>query len=439
MNLFARPEPLPPCRPYQLAALQRGREALAAGAQAVLLCLPTGTGKTRTAVEACVSHVKMGGRAMFVAPRRELVSQASKALEAAGLVPEQSSFVRTIQELSTPHAAIPPVSLVVLDEARHYVADAWSELRKKLPEAVYLGLDATPERGDGRGLGGMFDVLVEAITVRDAIAGGWLVPCEVLRPERALAPRELAQDPVNAYLDKAPGSSAVAFCHSVDAARELAGRFSERGAKALAVWGEMPSAERDTALERFASGEVKVLTNMHLLTEGWDAPITETIILARGFPTAGGLLQACGRGLRPSPGKARCLLLDLPGSTHVHGEPDEPRTWHLEGKAARRANDSTDVRFCPVCGAIVTPPLGCEQCGYAGEMKKRKPRVLGLPIDRFARERAQSDEQQIKALAGYLRAARAKGYREGWAFKCWTHKYGRTVTDGLKRAARALV
>ena len=429
---------LSPLRPYQTHALDVARAHVVDGKQRILLCMPTGTGKTRTAVEACLGHVKLGGVPMFVAPRRELVSQATRALEAAGLWPGHDVFVRTIQELTGKGAIIPPATMVVLDEARHYVADEWGQLAKALPNALYLGLDATPERGDGKGLGGLFDVLVEAISVREAIDQGYLVPCEVLRPAEPLGPRELAQDPFDIYFAKAEGTSAVVFCHSVTAARELSARFCARGVWAAAVWGDMPVAERDDALDRFADGRLKVLTNMHLLTEGWDAPITETIILARGFPTAGGLLQAAGRGLRPHPGKTRCLLIDLSGCTHLHGEPDEPRTWHLEGRAARRAADGENARFCPICGGVVLT-AECEACGYAGaEMKKRKPRILGLPCERFARQREMPEEKQVAALASYMRVARMKGYREGWALKCWSHKFGREATPEMKRTARGM-
>lgn len=427
-------------RPYQIDALEKARALVRADVQSVLLCMPTGTGKTRTAVEACVGHVKLQGIPMFVAPRRELVLQASAALAARGLEPGHDVFVRTIQELSMPGAEIPPASMVVLDEARHYVADAWSRLREQLPDAVYLGLDATPERGDGRGLGGMFEELVEAISIRDAIAQGYLVPCETLRPDHALSPGELAQDPVDAYFEKAPGSSAVVFCANVRSAVETAARFSARGVRAAGVFGEMQVSARDHWLAEYERGACKVLCNVHLLTEGWDSPRTETIILTAPSSTRGQLLQRVGRALRPFPGKTRALLLDLAGTTHTHGDPDEPCIWHLDGKAARRAADELDVRFCPVCGGVVdakVSPMVCAQCGHSGEMRMRKPRVLGLPIDRFARQHAMPDAQAAKALADYMRVAQKRGFKRGWAFHAFEAKYGRKVTPELMAMARA--
>lgn len=338
-----------------------------------------------------------------------------------------------------PGADIPPASMVVLDEARHYVADAWSRLRGALPFAIYLGLDATPERADGRGLGRMFDELIESISIRDAIAQGYLVPCETLRPDRALSPGELAQDSVEAYIAKAAGTSAIAFYPTVPLAKDAAKRFTDRGIEARAVWGDMPVASRDKALEQYEAGLVKVLCNVHILTEGFDSPRTETIILTSGASTAGQLLQRVGRALRPFPGKKRALLLDLVGTTHTNGDPDEPREWHLDGKAARRAADDIEIRFCPVCGGVVAnvSPMRCETCGHSGEMRKRPPRVLGLPIDRFARQHAMPDEQAAKFLADYLRVAQRRGFKAGWAFHAFEAKYGRRVTPELKRLARA--
>lgn len=427
---------LPPLRPYQASSLDEARAAINGGKQAALVVQPTGCGKTRTAVEACINHVKLGGLPMFVAPRRELISQATATLRAAGLEPGHDVFVRTIQELSMPNAEIPLATMVVLDEARHYVADAWSRLCTALPDAIRLGLDATPERGDGRGLGSMFDTLVEAITIREAIDGGYLVPVDVIRPDHALGPDQLAQDPVAAYMQYAPNTSAVCFAASVDLAKAYASAFRSVGVSVAPVWGDMPTVERDRVLRDYDEGKIQVLCNVHILTEGWDAPRTETVILAGPVATVGGLLQRTGRGMRLSPetGKKKCTVLDLRGATHLLGEPDDDRTWHLDGRAARLAVDMPNVKFCPVCGAVVATEA-CEQCGHAGEMRKRKPRVLGLPMDRFKRQHEMPDEEAAKALRGYMHVARSKGFKRGWAFHAFESKYGRKVTPELLRLA----
>jgi len=427
-------------RPYQAEALRRASDA-SASHSSILIVQPTGTGKTLLAVEACRRHAALGGVPLFVAPRRELVAQASRALKEHGLEPGHDLFVRTIQELVMPGASIPPgITMVVFDEARHYVADQWSRVHKALPDAIFLGLDATPERADGRGLGDMFEVLVEAISIHDAVEQGYLVPCDTIRPKHALAPGELAQDPVDAYLEHARGLSCVVFAPSIQLAQSYATRLNEAAPehRAAAVWGDMPTRDRDNALTLYEEGKLSVLVNVNLLTEGWDSPRTEVVMLARSFGTQGQMLQAAGRGMRPHLSKSKMILLDLTGCTHTLGDVDEPRTWHLEGKAARRAKDGAEVRFCPVCGAP-TESAECVQCGYKGELRKRKPRVLGLPMDRFARERALPEEQQIKALAGYMRAGRTRGYRRFWAIKCWEHKFGRPVTRELEQAALRLL
>lgn len=421
-------------RPYQTKLLANAREAVGAGAHAVLCVLATGLGKTRVAVEACVAHARKGGRPLWVAHTRELLGQASDALRARGLEPESTVFVRSIQELSVAKD-MPPATMLVIDEAHRAAAESYLRLRESYPNAIVLGLTATPERGDGRGLQGAFDALVTAITIKEAQALGHLVPCEVLSPDRALGPGELAQDPIDAYEAHAAGTSAILFAPTVQIAVQYACIARERGIKAAAVFGEQGTRERDHWVESYRAGEAKLLCSVNALTEGFDAPRTETVILARGFGTAGGFIQAAGRGLRPFEGKARCLLLDLRGVTHVHGLPDEERTYSLDGKAIRRAGDETDVRFCPVCGSPVAGPA-CELCGHEGEMRLRKPRILGLPIQRFAALRQDSEEAKAERLAKWLGEARGRGFKPGWAFAKYRAVYGAAANGAMVSRAR---
>lgn len=422
-------------RDYQRRAIEQMRAHVLAGKRAPLLLSPTGTGKSRMLAEVAYLHAEQGGKPLWVAPRKELLDQARATLRARGL---ELAWVRSNQELARKGAEIPPCTLIIADEGHHLAADTWGELRTARPDAIFVGASATPERGDGRGLGHIFDCLVEAISIRDAVAQGYLARPEVLRPERLLDPNELAQHPVDAYCEHAAGTSAVVFASSVQQALQYACAFRDRGVTAAPVWGDMPVRAREEAFASFASGETKVLTNAALAVEGVDIPRVETVILARRFGTAGGMLQAVGRGLRPFPGKSRCLVLDLVGLTHEFGEPDDERTWHLEGKAARRAGDDIDVRFCPCCGS---PVVGkeCEVCGHAGEMRHRPPKVLGLPIQRFARIRQDDDAARAERLAKWLRLARAKNWKEGQALHRFKAAYGEWPSRALVSRARALV
>ncbi len=417
-------------RPYQAVAVDQLEDG-------DLLVSPTGTGKARMLAEVARREVDGGGVPLVVAHRAELIHQLSNTLRDAWLTPEINCWVRTIQELRKNGG--PRASLLLWDEAHHSVSDDWVQLKtKQYPNAKLVGATATPERGDGRGLGGLFKRIVTTISVREAIAQGFLVQPTVLRPDRLLGPGELAQDPVQAYLDHAKGTKAISFFPTVQLAVQAACRFRDAGVTAAAVFGDMPIEHRRKTIQLFALGAIQVLTSVNVLTEGFDVPDVETCILARGFGTAGAFIQAVGRVLRPAPGKTRALVLDLRGCSHEHGEPEDERTYHLEGRGIRRAGDEIDVRFCPVCGAPVTNSA-CEQCGHSGEMRMRPPRVLGLPIDRFARKRAENEDDQAKTFARWLQEARNKGWKNGHAFHRFKAVYGAPPSRAVQQAAMRIL
>jgi superfamily II DNA or RNA helicase len=416
-------------RPYQARAISELRDR-------DLLVMPTGTGKTLTLCEWAFDEAEAGRRILWVAHRMELLHQASNALRYAWLEPELNVWVRSIQELRRGNG--PKADTIIVDEAHHLPSDDWSQLiAVQYPTARLIGATATPERGDGRGLGLLFHRIVAPISIREAIEAGYLIAPAILRPERELGPGELAQHPVDAYLAHAAGRKAILFAPTVDLAVRWATEFRDRGVTSFAVWGEMPADDRKKKLDSFARGEVRVLTSVNVLTEGFDVPDTEVCILARGFGTAGAYLQAVGRVLRPSAGKSSALVLDLRGASHAHGEPDDERTFHLEGRGIRRPADDVDVRFCPVCGYPVSGPA-CEQCGHSGEMRLRPPRVLGLPIDRFARVRQDDDEARARRLGRWLGECRAKGWKEGRALHRFKGAYGEWPGRELVNKARSL-
>lgn len=434
-------------RPYQEDAIDRCGIAMRAHRRIVLV-LPTGGGKTCTGAEIVRRAVAKGRRVLWLAHRAELVDQAVATLTAQGLIvgarsassaapPNPYAFVQvaTVQTLLA-RAERPPADLIVADEAHHYVADEWVTLLRDYPDAFVLGLTATPERSDGRGLGELFGGLVVGVTARELTELGALVPCEIMRPAEYLGSGEIAQHPVDAHAAHAGDRRTIVFARSVELAEEYTAAFKMRGVAAATISGEMPWAERSLYLGAFRRGDIRVLVNVFVLTEGFDAPETSCIILARGCSTAGTYLQMIGRALRPAPGKVDALLLDLRGVSHEFGEPADERVFSLSGKGIR-LRDS--VLYCPVCGRERDPGEGCE-CGWqpTGEPMKADT-VTGAPLVKYARKRLEGDDDRARTLARWMTVARAKNYRPGWWRRRFEAVYGELPSSDIVAAASAML
>lgn len=434
-------------RPYQIDAIDRMRTMMRTHKRSVLV-LPTGAGKTVTGAEVVRRVTAAGHPVLWLAHRAELVDQAAATLARLGLVvgcvsasavtppnPFAPVQVATVQTLLARNAR-PRASMIVFDEAHHAVADEFGSVVRDYPEALVMGLTATPERSDGRGLGEMFGGLVVGTTVKKLTAEGHLVPCEVMRPARYLQSGEIAQSPVAAYQQHAGDRQTVVFARGVDLAAEYTEQFRAAGVEARCITGEMPWAERSMYLDAFRRGAIRVLVNVFVLTEGWDAPETSCVILARGCSTAGTYLQMVGRALRLAPGKTDALLVDLRGVSHEFGRPDDDRLFSLEGRGIRRADDTV---YCPVCGAMRVPGEGCDACGWipTGEPMKGDT-VTGDPLVKYAKKRAEGDDDRARTLARWLAVAHAKGYKPGWVYAKFRAVYGTAPSPEVVAAARSV-
>ncbi len=286
-------------RPHQTTGIKLARERYREGHRSVLLVAPCGAGKTLIFCWVARSAVERGGRVLVVVHRRELVKQTVAKMRLSGLgrvgiiaagepsdpdAPVQVASICTLLARVKRSSGglfvgdgLPDATLVVPDEAHHYVSDEWSLIKDRYAAAKILGVTATPERGDGRALGDLFDVLVPVASVKELIAAGYLVPCDVIAPPKKM--KRNHEDPVDAYVKHGGGRKAVVFASSVKAAYELAGRFTMAGFPAACIEGEMDAGARDIALDRFARGELRVLVNVFVLTEGWDCLDEETEIL----------------------------------------------------------------------------------------------------------------------------------------------------------------
>lgn len=438
-------------RGYQHRSIELARDAMTRH-RAVLLVLPTGGGKTLVAAEVAARALLKCKRTLFMCHRAELVDQAVLALARQDVVagticagaesPERADAsvqVATVQTLLA-RGLRPRADLIILDEAHHYAgAEEWRSVLEAYPRARVLGLTATPQRSDGTGLGEVFGEIVVGATVRELMETdpSALVECEVVCPDRQLRSGELAQDPVEAYLECAEGRRTICFVRTVPLAASYAEAFRARGVPAAHVTGETSTSERKIVMADFRSGKIVVLVNVFVATEGLDVPEASCCILARGASSTGTYLQMVGRVLRPAEGKEDALLLDLTGASHEHGRPDDDRVFSLHGRAIRR-----DERpRCPECGELREEGEACVKCGWAPVVPDRaeSDTVLGIDLVKYAKKRGEDDGARAATLARWIRTAHEKKYKPGWYWNKYYAVYGVRPSKDVVREAHAIL
>lgn len=350
-------------RPVQLRAVDLLRDAFGR-VRRVLLVAPTGFGKTAVASELMARAHRKGRRCLFLVHRREIVRDTARRLLARGIpagvlmvgergttdAPVQVASVQTITARVLA-LTLGAGDLVVWDEAHHCDAETYRAIAEQFPAPFHLGLSATPERSDRRGLRDAFEELVVGASTAELVDLGLLAPIAVVGPAKRQS--ALSMTPMEALQRWARGRPAVAFVESVEASRALVAALGAEGIAAAHLDGTTPAKRRDAILEAFAAGRLDVLSNVFVLTEGWDCSRAEVCLLARGCEAVGPFLQMIGRVRRVGDDPTKeALLIDLCGAVHQHGMPDADREWSLDGLVRRAPNDDEAIRQCPQCGAV---------------------------------------------------------------------------------------
>lgn len=290
-------------------------------------------------------------------------------------------------------ASMPVLDLLVIDEAHHAAADSYRRIidraQKINPAVKVFGVTATPNRGDKKGLRPVFSNVADQVFIGELIASGHLVPprtfvIDVGAQEALKSVRKSVDDfdmkAVDAIMNKAPITDAVirhwrekagdrqtvVFCSTVDHARNVKDSFAADGICAGMVYGDMGTAERRDVLQAYDKGDIQVLVNVAVLTEGWDHQPTSCIILLRPSSYKSTMIQMVGRGLRtvdPSeyPGvvKTDCIVLDFGTSSLLHGCLEQD--VNLDG---RTGTGPALTKECPECDAHV--PLAVMECPLCG-------------------------------------------------------------------------
>lgn len=455
-------------RDYQTDGVELLRAAYGRGRRAPLYVLPTGGGKTVLFCAIVRRAVERGGRVLLLVHRRELIQQASAALDrfdvSHGVVaPGYPSLDRPVQVASVQTIArrlgrypADAFSLVVIDEAHHAVAGTWAKTLGHFAGARLLGVTATPIRLDGRGLAGAFDEMVVGPSPLELVEAGHLAKARVFAPpigfstaglrsrmgeydleeaERRVGTVRALGETVAHYRQLLDGGTAIAFCCSIKHAEAVAAEFQAAGIAAASIDGSMSWDDRRDRLDRLERGELKVLSSCMLIGEGVDVPSVNGCLLLRPTKSVSLFLQMVGRCLRPAPGKETAVVLDHVGNYAQHGHHLQEREWTLEEGIRRRAGRETgpSLWVCPSCYCTLDSGIAfCSECGVEKPRQERRVEVVGGRLEelseyrareremrRFAAQERRREQAQATSFEGLVAIGRRRGmrYPHAWARK----------------------
>jgi superfamily II DNA or RNA helicase len=452
-------------RPYQAAAVQALRVALAGGALRVMLYSPTGSGKTEMALAIIHGARAKGKRVIFLANRIHLVEQASRRFYASGIdhgiiqgentrdthLPVLIGSIDTVAR-----RGFPDVDVIVIDEA-HAVAGS-----KRFRGVVFsnsarpiIGLSATPfSKGLGKRYpeldGPLFEQMVVAATISKLIEVDFLVDAEFYAPAepdlssvkttrnafgeidycerdlgKAVDKPELIGDIVSHWFKLAAGTPTVVFATNIAHSKHITAQFRAAGVAAEHIDCYTDDVERAAILARIESGETTVISNVGILAEGWDFPACRTLILARPTKSLIRYVQMVGRVLRPFDSKTVALVLDHSGTVRSLGFPTDDLPLELDDGAPNvsakpREREESLPKPCPSCAYVKPAKVHvCPKCGFAPECQSDV--VVGdgelVRIKRGKRTIGPETKQHVWSQLLFVKQKR--GYSRGWA----SHKY----------------
>ncbi|WP_434132715.1 DEAD/DEAH box helicase [Sporomusa sphaeroides] len=444
-------------RPYQEMMIDGTRLEFQNGKRCVLDVGPCGMGKTILMAWMSSQARTRGNNTLFVVHRQELIDQASRTFKKLGIShgiiaadypmsPSEAIQIGSIQTIIRRLNKINPPQLIILDEAHHAAAATWRKLLEAFPFALVVGLTATPARMGGQGLGDIFDSMIIGPSVKDLIAMKNLAPYKYYAPPVAadfsdlrvkygdyvqadvalkMDKSEIIGDLVDQYRKLAPGARAVCYCASRAHSQHTAEIFRSANIPALHIDGETPKVSREAAINEFRNGSIRILCNVDLISEGFDVPAMEAVILARPTQSLTLHVQQSMRPMRideDNPNKV-AVIIDHVGNLYRHGMPDEDREWSLEGIKKKKPSEKLEfsMKVCPKCYGAHKPAPICPYCKYvytAKEQAAPEQRAGELAeIIELEKKKRKEEIRKARDVVTLEQIAMSSGYKPGWVTK----------------------
>lgn len=433
-----------PLRPYQNELVEEVRSAWREGYRAPCIVLGCGGGKSCIVAEIARRTTFNGKRVLFLVHRKELVDQIKATFAFWGVIMELCT-VGMVQTVTRRLRKTPKPALIITDENHHSLANSYKRIYEYFSDVPRIGVTATPVRLNGDGLGDVNDKLIIGKSTKWLIEHHYLAPYDYYAPsvadltglhtrrgeyvqadiDKAMIQNKVFGDVIAYYRKLANGKKAICYCASIKHSKATAAAFCEAGISAEHIDGDTPKNERDRIISAFRKGEITILCNVDLISEGFDVPDCECAILLRPTHSLTLYIQQSMRCMRYREGK-RAIIIDHVGNYARHGMPDDDREWTLDKKERKRAEtekkNSESVIQCPECFFTFTKENaenGC--CPHCGAPLPKRTRKLTadedaelIQIEGFKLDFDTPDDcHTYDELLAY---AKKRGYKPGWAY-----------------------
>lgn len=432
---------------YQQDLVDKARNDLAAGNQGVLIVSPPGSGKSVVISEIARLTVKKGGHVLFFVHRQELVKQIKDSFKQQG-VDLNHCTIMTVGKVANRLKILPKPNLIIVDESQHSRAKTYLKIFGYYNDVPRLGFTGSPWRLSGKGFKDIYSAMIEGPTTKWLIEHHKLAPFTVYGYQ--LGNKDLLKksstgdytsksmddftksiihgDIVKSWLKFAKDRKTIIYCHSTSFSKIVAQEFRSAGINAAHTDAKTPSNERNKIMDSFKQGQIKVLCNVDLVSEGFNVPDCSCVVLLRPTESLVVYLQQSMRAMRYQPHK-QAIIIDQVGNFERFGLPDTDYKWTLEDreKHPRKDSGSTEglqIKTCPDCFAVIKAEcVKCPICGHdfsieIRKIKQKKDQELRaikaekFHIDLIAKKKV-SELTSFKELTMY---AKAKHYKNGWAW-----------------------
>jgi superfamily II DNA or RNA helicase len=416
-------------RNYQTQLISSLRNSITNGNKKIVLCAPTGAGKTIMFTYMICEHLKKGGRALVFTHRKELLIQAGSSFEKFGLHPDFIRAGSKTNQTDSLHVAmietfdrrkddlslfLQQKTLIIIDEC--HINNFTKAFEHILKDTIVIGVTATPYRkgADVPSLSDFYTDIVQDVDTPDLVRLGYLSEAESFGVKikmdklkqkgddydttKYYADHKMYQGVVENWLRLTPQTKTLLFASNVLSSKEVCQEFILNGIESRHIDANTPANIRTENLDWFENTDVSVLCNCGILTAGYDCPNIQTIILYRATTSLPLFLQMVGRGSRVTQDKSKFTILDFGNNIHRLGFWQDKRTWTLK-KVEQQTNEKENAGFiktCKKCGAILPPSTAV--CPFCWNVIKKEEKEIIAELSLLTPRQRWEQDLETKVL-----------------------------------------